>query len=302
SWLFYAEYNVKLVLFNLFRNSDYIYSVDADTLLAGGIINTIKKNKLIYDAHEYFEYSPEIINKKLIQNIWNRITRFGVSRAKYCITVCKSLSKIMGKQFGKEFIVIRNTPTKSTLAFIPIENRKKIIWYQGVLNIGRGLEEMIQCMPQLPEYELHLAGDGDIANELKQLVQNLKLESQVKFLGKLSYNDLIEKNRSSWIGINFLSDTSPSYYYSLANKTFDYIQAGLPSIHMNFPEYEEIINTYPVGIVIKTLTSSEIIHAVKNYESEIKYSEAIDACNAAAKEFCWENEATSLPWRDLLET
>ena len=76
-----------------------------------------------------------------------------------------------------------------------------IIWYQGVLNVGRGLEHMIEAMIHLPEYRFYLAGDGDISSKLKKLVVDLNLTNRVLFLGKLSPNQLNIENLS-WEAIS----------------------------------------------------------------------------------------------------
>ena len=42
SWLFYAEYNLRLFLILMSRQWDIVYACDADTLLAGTVAKLIK--------------------------------------------------------------------------------------------------------------------------------------------------------------------------------------------------------------------------------------------------------------------
>lgn len=293
SFLFYAEYNLRIFIKMLFLKYDSIYTCDADTLLASSILKSIKGKKLIFDAHEYFEESPEIIGHTFTQWFWTQILKFGIKRADVCITVSKSLGKIYEEKYKKPFVIIRNLPYP-TLPSNKVMDINNIIWYQGVLNVGRGLEHMIEAMIHLPEYRFYLAGDGDISSKLKKLVVDLNLTNRVLFLGKLSPSQLNIENQKAWIGINLLDHTSLNYYYSLANKTFDYIQAEIPAIHMSFPEYEDVMNQYHVGICIPDLNIPTIVNAVRFFESKDNYAATLHAIRKAKAELIWANEETKL--------
>ncbi len=294
SWLFYAEYNLRIFFKLLFTQQDLIYSVDSDTLLASTVVKLIKNKKLIYDAHEYFEQSPEIINKPLIQKVWNHITRFGVKYSDLNITVGESIRIVLNERYNTNFEVIRNLPETIEFERIDYYQRKKIIWYQGVLNIGRGLEIMIESMKYLPDYELHLAGDGDISKKLVKIVKKYGLESKVIFLGKLNNHELQKKNRYAFIGINLLSSDNLNYYHSLANRTFDYIHSELPSIHMSFPEYSNLIKKHEVGLLISELNTSNIINTIRKFENIEFYNHCIDECKNAKKNNSWLTESEKL--------
>ncbi len=294
SFLFYAEYNLRIFIKMLFLKYDCIYTCDADTLLASSIIKSLKGKKLIFDAHEYFEESPEIIGHTFTQWFWTQILKFGIKRADVCITVSKSLGKIYEQKYKKPFVIIRNLPYPS-LPSNKEMNTINIIWYQGVLNVGRGLEQMIEAMIHLPEYRFYLAGDGDISSKLKNRVIDLNLTDRVLFLGKLSPSQLNIENQKAWIGINLLDHTSLNYYYSLANKTFDYIQAGIPQVLIGFPEYIVLNKKYNIGIVVEELTIVNIENAIqKLIQDKNLYNQLQQNCLKAREELCWENEEKKL--------
>jgi hypothetical protein len=48
--LFYANYNIQLFFFLLFKNSDVLWSNDLDTLWANYIVSKWKNKKLIFDS------------------------------------------------------------------------------------------------------------------------------------------------------------------------------------------------------------------------------------------------------------
>lgn len=53
-FLFYAEFNIRLLFFLLFTKFDIVCGCDLDTLPAALLAAKIKRKKVVYDAHEYF--------------------------------------------------------------------------------------------------------------------------------------------------------------------------------------------------------------------------------------------------------
>ena len=65
--------------------------------------------------------------------------------------------------------IVRNVPYCNTENRISINknNSTKTILYQGSLNIGRGLEQLIDAMEFIDNAELKIIGDGDITEQLQ---------------------------------------------------------------------------------------------------------------------------------------
>ncbi|MEM6966085.1 MAG: glycosyltransferase, partial [Bacteroidota bacterium] len=136
--LFYLEYNWRLLFFLLRRSWDAVCAVDLDTILPAYYVAKWKNKKMIYDAHEYFTEVPEVISRPRVKSIWEWIGNHTVPHLQFCYTVGDALADILQKKYGTPFEVIRNVPFPSATA--EQEKDKKIILYQGALNVGRGLE------------------------------------------------------------------------------------------------------------------------------------------------------------------
>ena len=123
----------------------------------------------------------------------------------------------------------------------------------------------------------------------------MKLEASVKFLGFVLPKDLKVITHFSHIGLNLLKNKGLNYYYSLANKCFDYIQAEKPSLHRNFPEYITINNTYEIGLLLDDLKTETITSALQELlNNQLKYNELKQNCIQAKTVFTWENERIKL--------
>jgi glycosyltransferase involved in cell wall biosynthesis len=295
-FVFYAEYNIRLFLYLLTQRFSVLYAVDLDTIVPVGLVCMMKNKRFIFDAHEHFTETPELVDRKWVRNFWNKIAHFWIPKANKCITVNESLANLFTSLYGKTFEYLYNVPSfeTSTTAFEYTSNRKRIL-YQGVLNVGRGLEPLITAMKDLPECELCIVGEGNLSAFLREEASKSPAADRIVFTGWKHGEDLKQLTRSAWLGVNFLESRSLSYYYSLANKFFDYIHAALPAVHMNFPEYQQIISKYPVALTINELTAENIVSAIRQIiDQPKKYDEMKKACMEAKKEFFWGKEEKKL--------
>ncbi|MFQ5447544.1 MAG: glycosyltransferase [Saprospiraceae bacterium] len=295
--LFYAEYNLRLFFYLLFQRFDVVNSVDLDTLLPGFLIASWRGKTCVYDAHEYFTEVPEVTGRPAVKAAWEFLARLLIPRLRHAYTVCDSLALVFGKRYGTAFDVIRNVPIKKTPSHAGhVKNNSPfVLLYQGALNEGRGLEEMIQAMLQLPDCELWLAGEGDLSAQLRQMAMELKLPGQVKFLGRLLPDELAALTPRAHLGLNLLKNIGLNYYYSLANKAFDYIQAGLPSLNMAFPEYRSLHEKSGVFYLVDDLEIPTLVQAVEKLKSNRKLYLSLAAhCTSAAKTLHWDNEKQKL--------
>lgn len=291
--LFYLTYNWKALIWLLRLKPDIVYCCDPDTLPAGIVFSLIFwRKKLVYDSHEYFIHVPELIHAPFKRRIWKYIERIGSARANLRLTVAESLAKLLYQEYGSKFYTIKNVPEKNT-SNIQKAEFNKILLYQGVLNEGRGLELIIRSMKSLPKWKLWIIGRGDLEIALRKLTAQMEIESQVKFIGFKPPNQLVEYTSRAGIGLNLLERKSKSYEYSLANKTFDYMIAGLPAIHMNFPEYKQINHSHDCFYILESLTESrflELVHSINRKNWTIKHQNNIRASGL----FHWKIESDRL--------
>ncbi|MEM9886082.1 MAG: glycosyltransferase [Bacteroidota bacterium] len=295
--LFYLEYNLRLFFYLLSQKVHLFYAVDLDTILPNYLVSKWKRKPCVYDAHEYFSETPEVIRRPFTQKVWEILAYFCIPKMDYCITVGSGLAEIMGKRYGVAFNVVRNVPFSRSKERRQYAKRTSptILLYQGMLNEGRGLEAMIEAMKGIGQAELWLVGEGDLLEELRNLVKQKELEHKVKFLGFVLPNELQNITLQADIGLNLLENKGWSYYYSLANKAFDYVQAHLPSIHINFPEYEKLNQEYEVFCLIDNLEKQSIQNAIHRLlKDQSYYNELRNNCRKAALKWCWEKEEKRL--------
>lgn len=289
---FYLEYNLRLLLY-LWRNqADVINAVDLDTLLPAYLISRLRRRTIcIYDAHEYFTEVPEVTRRPLIRRIWSVLADWIIPQLEYAYTVGPALAKIFTERYGTPFSVVRNVPMRKE----PSDRGRtgpRTILYQGMLNEGRGLETAVLAMKLLPpDFQLLLVGSGDVEGQLKDLVRTEQLSERVRFTGFIPPHQLAVYTNGAWLGLNLLENTGLSYYYSLANKAFDYIQAGLPSVQMDFPEYRALQDSHGCFLLLPELDPAQLAAQIQQLAGdEDAYQQLVQQNRLAAQELNWENE------------
>ncbi len=296
--LFYLEYNIRLFWYLLWTKFDIVCGIDLDTLVPAFLTAQLKRKVCVYDAHEYFSEVPEVINRPLTKKVWEGVAALIIPRLKYCYTVGNILAGVFQQRYGTPFAVIRNMPVSQDSdinAEIPEDGNKKILFYQGAVNMGRGLEVLVTAMTQLENFHLWIAGDGDIKSVLEQQVAASGHQDRITFLGKVSPEKLRELTPKAWLGMNLLENKGLNYYYSLANKYFDYVQAGVPVMQMQFPEYVQLNQAFRTAILIGSLQVNSIASAVLALEKDQHlYEELRSNCRKASKIWNWEHEESGL--------
>ncbi len=290
--LFYAEFNIRLFFFLLFREKDVLLSNDIDTLLPNYLISKFQNKKLVFDSHELFSEIPELVNRRYVKNVWVSLEKKIIPKIKNTYTVCESIAKHYKEKYNTEFKVIRNVP-KSTIieeGSLKISTERKIIIYQGAINVGRGLELMIDTMMYLQEYLLVIVGDGDVKEELFQRMLKNRVKGSVYFYGKVSPEELKTITPNAVLGFSMEEDLGLNYRYALPNKIFDYIQAEIPVLCSDLPEMKKIIQEYKVGEVVMERTPEKIALQIKgmlkkDFSKELK---------AAKQKLIWEQEEQKL--------
>jgi len=295
-FLFYAEYNVRLFIKLLFIKKDILISNDLDTLPSNYLISQVFNKPLIYDSHELFTEVPELVGKPKIKKVWLSIEKIILPKLDHCYTVSHSIATHYNNIYSSNFKVIRNLPYKKNIdkgSFSFDTKNKNVILYQGAINLGRGLDLMIDTMSYLENSVFIVIGDGDIVEELKVKVSNQKLNEKVYFLGRITPEKLSQITPLADIGISLEEDLGLSYRYALPNKLFDYIRARIPVIVSDLPEMKKIINQYNVGEIL-TIRSAKALSKIvidmlqkgkKHWESSLSH---------ASDELTWQNESIKL--------
>jgi glycosyltransferase involved in cell wall biosynthesis len=289
---FYIEYNLRLFFYLLFKNTDLICSIDLDTILPGYFISLLKRIPRVYDAHELFCEMKEVVTRPRIYRFWKRVEHFAVRRYKNGYTVNEIIAAEFMRMYGVQYEVVRNAPVLRPLTIPP--KPEKYILYQGAVNEGRSFETLIPAMKQVP-LPLIICGDGNYMQQCRELVQQHGLEQKVIFRGKVLPGELRDITAKAWIGLTFFENKGQSNYYSLANRFFDYIHAGVPQLCVNYPVYKEINNKHRIAVLMNDLSPKAIAQGLNSLLNDQPLYDLLQRnCLEAREVFNWQEEEKTL--------
>ena len=302
--LFYLEFQKRLFWYLLFHKADVMVANDLDTLLPNYLVAKFKSSHLVYDSHELFCEVPELQQNPTKRNIWKRLEKWIFPKLKHVFTVNDSIAEIYSKEYNVEVKVVRNMPPLAnsktietkTRAEIGLPEAKKVIVLQGAgINIDRGAEEAVQAMQYVTNAVLVIIGSGDVLDVLKQMVVDLKLQEKVIFIGKVPFEKLVQYTRLADLGLTLDKDTNINYHFSLPNKLFDYLHAGVPVLSSNLVEIAKIISAYKIGDIIDNHKPQHIADKINSIlNDEAKLTVWKKNTTIAAEKLNWETEELQL--------
>lgn len=292
---------------------EYIHCHDFDGLLAGYLstLLMIKKqpSKIIYDAHE-FELGR---NTSRMRNPFAlRIIKFIegqlIKKVTSFIFVSQGQKDLMNKTYKlkQSAEIIRNIPPMWDLNEEKVQKNRKyilkqfeplkithIIMYHGIVNVGRGIENLLKVLFHLDNVGLVILGKGpkEYYQTLYKIAKELNVSKYIHYEKFVEYNKLYEYVGIADLGMVVLPNKNKSEVISLPNKLFENIQALTPVIVSDFPDMREIVHSYKIGEVVNPDDINDIVEKTKMIlSSEKNYLMLKKNLLSAKNDLYWDKE------------
>ena len=156
-----------------------------------------------------------------------------------------------------------------------IDKKSKIVLFSGAMYHHRGLDILLNAVPtvikKIPEVKFVLLGDAPELDNLKKIVEDLKINKNIEFKGWIGRDKIIDYLADASIAIGPLRSTTVTKN-ALPIKVLEYMAASLPILSQR--------NTLPTDVLVDNengyfVTSSDdlalkIIQLLKNNEKRSK--------------------------------
>lgn len=217
------------------------------------------------DEFQSKKYGFKVELLKLIQ-------KFVVKRADKVITPSHYFNKIVSGWIGKsskiETIYNGIDLSFKQIAVRKMDNSKKII-SAGRLVPWKGFATLIRIMKKLPEWQLTIAGNGPMRNELESLITSLGLKDRVKLTGVIPREELLSELKMSDL---FILNTS---FESFSFQTVEAMHLGVPVITTNIGNLKEIVEGGKEGVLIEPDNEAQLLSAIKKIDEDKKFRDLI---------------------------
>lgn len=190
--------------------------------------------------------------------------------------------------------VVRNIP--AVQARHPAENsdvwRKRfsipaghfVFIYQGGLFKGRRIEQLLRVFAVAqPDRHIVFMGYGEMQAEVEAAA---KKYANIHYAPAVKPDEVLQHTAGADVGLVGVANVCLSYYYSLPNKLFEFLLAGIPALMPNYPEMVQAVNGSGCGWTVGE-SDAEWLDAINRLDwSAVKEGKTL----AAAKTFSWEEE------------
>lgn len=288
---------LSMIIEGLKFDADVYHSNDLNTLPQGIFCSKILKRRyLIYDSHEVqssrtgYGKSAYYIEKFLIKFI-DKMIMTNRTRAEYVKKLydIELPGIVHNYPFYTKNDSIENKYDMYSMLDIPKD--KPILLYQGGIQVGRGLDKIVEAIDQFKDGITVFIGDGKLKPEIIKMVKDRKLEEKVRFLNKVPVDELKYYTANAYLGFQVLNNVCFNHYSASSNKLFEYMMSKVPVVACNFPEIKRVVQEDQVGIVVDSHNPNEIAQAVNTLlENKELHQMFKENCTKAREKYNWNKE------------
>lgn len=288
-------------MFDVARSADADVWVanDWSTLPIAARLSTEVGGLYVYDSHEYAaEMGADRIEWRLRMGPYIRaMERNHIAGAAAVLTVATGIARLLRSDHALAVmpVVVRNVPRYEAMPYRPTGKTTRVLFH-GALGRNRNLEAVIESIAYWPpDHELVVRGSGPQAYErrLRDLASRSEHRERIRFVGSAPMLDLVRLANDCDIGIHAIQGRTKQTMYSLPNKFFEYIMAGLALCVTDLPEMGGLVRKFGLGRTFREPDPRAIGLAVASLSPD-----EIEACKQrsllAARELSWEVERDRL--------
>lgn len=254
--------------------------------------------QILFDAHEY---EPRMIednwsHRLFINPYKDFLCRKYLSMVSAMTTVSYGIAEEFKKVYGIRPDVIMNVPQYQEIELKKVDPDNIRIIHHGLAHPARNLEDMLYLMPLL-EKRFHLTlmfvvRDRRYFARLKRLTKQICPE-RVDFREAVPFDNIIPAIFHYDMELIVFNPTSLSLKFTLPNKFFESIMAGLALVIGPSPEMKNIIEEFNCGFISSSFKVKEIASLINTLTPE-KIIEKKKASLKAATILNEENEMDKL--------
>lgn len=272
----YLLHELRLIRVLRRLRPDVLHAHDSNALLPVAVVAWRLGIPFVLDAHDLWLGRPRRQRSRayfaLSQALYRLLERAFVPRAAAVLTVSSPIARHLERVYRLNRVDL--VPNYPDLPADPVQrdlrdlpdaaglDMQPIVLYLGGLMAERGLEGLVDAVASFDDAQLVLLGGGGLADALRRRAEQSGVGDSVHLLAAVPSDEVIDYAASAQVGVSPIVPTCLNYRYSLPNKLFQYMAAGIPVVASDFPQVREIIDGARCGLVVDTSRADLIAGAV----------------------------------------
>jgi len=288
---------------------DIVHANDGNTLAPAMWVARACGAKIVYDAHELWRHRNVRTDRPVAPLVEAAIEKFAIARAAGVITVSPSIATWLLKAYDLPVrpTLVRNIPRAplgEPTTQVPAGHLRsmaglaadtQVIAYGGRITTSRGIEDTLQALALLPtstHFVLLGYGEPDYVGTLITLIAELGVTDRVHFVGAVASDQVAAALADADLSVVFVRPVCLSYEFSLPNKLFESIHAGLPIAAANLPDTAALVREHGVGDIFDVDSPADMAATIAAVLADPQRYR--DAATVAATELTWQHEEEAL--------
>ncbi len=249
-------------------------------------------------------YQENPIFKLLVRGLMipDRLEKRAVGLMDGVVTVCEEQVARLNESYGypvSKMQVVNNSPKKNWFAGARkgISGKPRIFGHHGNMTPERGLNVLLEAVhlvrKEFPDVQLHLAGSGESAGDVKAAIERLGIAAHVKLSGRFSHADLDRLYGAIDIGV-LPYPPNELINHTLSNKIFDYMACGKPVITSAAVPMKRLLAETNAGLFFAPWTAEALAETMKSALTRDLTSYSEHGMKAFNERYHWEADAINL--------
>jgi glycosyltransferase involved in cell wall biosynthesis len=264
--------------------------------------------KVVYDARDIYMVAANLAKMRgPIKALLARLEHGWARAADRVLTVNAPYAEELAKRFDVPLpVIVMNCSYRFTPATerprllhdsLGLDPDTRVVLYQGGFMEGRGVEQLLEAVRQIPGAVLVAMGYGALEGAYKEAADRPDNRGKFYVLPAVPPTELLDWVASAdVVGVLFQHDTL-NHYLSTPNKFFEAMSAGVPSVCSDHPGMGPIARATGCAIPVPPDDVGAIAEAIRSIvEAPAADREAMRerAFRAAHETYNWESQVEAL--------
>ncbi|GAF26380.1 glycosyltransferase [Moorella thermoacetica Y72] len=233
------------------RSAVILHACDFDTLLPCLLGKALWGKRIIYDIFDFYADSRRTI-PSLMRKLLRILELRALEWADAVILADETRREQITRAKTRRVITIYNSPL-DVLGFLkrngpPQRLAELHLVYVGLLQVERGLLEIMNVLSRHPEWHLDLAGFGGGDEEC--ILGLARLLPNVTWHGRIPYKQAMELSYAADVLIATYDPTIPNHRYSSPNKVFEAMMLAKPVVVARSTGIDSLVEEINCGLVV----------------------------------------------------
>jgi glycosyltransferase involved in cell wall biosynthesis len=300
--------------------ADLVHAMAYMGIPAGLRLGRRDRVPVVYDARDIYVDAQNIARMPgPLRAIFARIERGWARAASRVVTVNVPYGTVMADRWGVPMpaVVLNCSSRQVAPATVPrrfherlgLDPSARVVLYQGGFSRDRGIEQLLEAIPNVENAVLVLLGYGVLEGEIRQRIEAGHLADRAFVVPAVSPEELLGWVASADVVAMPIQPSSLNHRLTTPNKLFEAMAVGVPAVASDLPGMAAIVRETGCGVLCDPADPASIAAALRLILDAPEAERAAiraRALGAARERYNWEAQLevlvaeytrlTGVPW------